>query len=102
VKPKHELLQAFIVAMHRHDLMKLHGEHDEYESEALSVLSRFSESVIHGCKDADTLKQISEGIVRQAFEFWFSETPPDVNELTSELLAMYLSSEQQTVFEASS
>ena len=80
--------------MHRHDLMALRGGPDEYESEALSVLSRFNESALGACEDRTTLEQVSCGIVRQAFEFWFTETPPDVTAMVHELLEAYLGPEQ--------
>lgn len=65
---------------------------DEYESEALSTLSRFNESALQLCDDPETKMLISTNIVRQAFEFWFGEASSDITKLTENLLKTYCSS----------
>ena len=78
-KPKHETLKEFTRIMFEHNPMQInlttnpHGE-DEYESEALSILSRFNEGALHLCEDETLQREISVGVVKQAFEFWFNDT----------------------------
>lgn len=78
-KPAHEVLQQFTKIMHDHNPMGLAPD-DSYESEALSVLSRFTEGALHMCEDDAMQREIAVGIVSNALEFWFNpgfmkETP---------------------------
>ena len=80
---KHELLQKFTKIMFEHNPMqlKLDGNpnaDNEYESEALSVLSRFNEGALHLCEDETLQRELAVGIVQQAFEFWFND--PNMHE----------------------
>jgi hypothetical protein len=73
--------------------MKLNtGDHvEDYESEALSILSRFNESGIH-LEDLNDLQehQLSIAIVRHAFTFWFGDmTTADVEPAATELLSTF-------------
>lgn len=78
-KPKHEVLQQFTKILFERNPMQLNLEGnpnaaDEYESEALSILSRFNEGAINLCEDESLQREIAVGIVKQAFEFWFNDT----------------------------
>jgi len=48
------------------------GGADEYESEALSILSRFNEGALQLCEDESLQREVACGMVRQCFEFWFN------------------------------
>ncbi len=90
-KPKHVILQDFTAVLHKRNPMNLSLDNDlEYESEALSILSRFCEAAIHIPDDEALCAQVAVGIVKQSFEFWFEETGnSDVESLARELLATY-------------
>ena len=69
---------------------------DEYESEALSILSRFSEGALHLCQDEAMQREIAVGIVKQAFEYWFNDTNiHEPEKVAFDLLATYVSSYPQ-------
>lgn len=66
---------------------------DQYESEALSILSRFNEGILHMCEDSKLQFEICEVMIKHALEFWFNESPMgDISALTSALLNAYLDS----------
>lgn len=78
-KPKHLMLQEFTKILFEHNPMQISmagnpGAANEYESEALSILSRYTEGALHLCEDETLQREIAVGIVRQAFEFWFNDT----------------------------
>ena len=111
-KHKHVLLQEFTKVLHDHDLMGIAGEENpkaatEYEAEALSILSRFTEGALNLCVDENLRREISVGMVKQAFEFWFSlEAPKGVEKLAFELLELFVNAypplEQETAQEVRS
>ena len=76
-RPKHKLLQDFTKLISKHNPMQLNvqgnpGAADEYEQEALSILSRFSESALHLCEDPVLQLEVAVAIVRESFVFWFN------------------------------
>ena len=106
-KPKHVVLQEFTQILFKCNPMALNLEgnphaDDEYESEALSILSRFNEGALNMCPDETMQREIAVGIVKQAFQFWFNDENIVEPEKTAfELLQAYVSSypqpEQTTV-----
>ena len=89
------MLIDFTRILHEKNPMRLELKNDpdaqqEYESEALSILSRFNEGALHMCDDETLCRQIATGMVRAAFEFWFSEEAPDVENTAFSLLQVYL------------
>jgi hypothetical protein len=94
-KSKHEVLKTFSTTLTQHNPMQCDIENPlEYEAEALSILSRFTEAALHLSDDDETLLQIASAIVRQALEFWFDNVPSDLDlaPLSKELLEQYRSS----------
>lgn len=77
LKPKHMLLQEFTKTLFEHNPMQIHlsgpDATTEYESEALSILSRFTEGALNLCEDENIQREIAIGVVKQCFEFWFNE-----------------------------
>ncbi len=76
-RPKHKLLQDFTKLMDKHNPMQLNlegnpGKANEYESEALSVLSRFNESALHLCEEPTLQLEVAVAIVKESFLFWFN------------------------------
>jgi hypothetical protein len=61
---------------------------DEYEAEALSILSRFCEAAIHLLDDSDAAIKYANTVVKQSFEHWFGDLSKNKNfeELTLELV----------------
>lgn len=97
-KPKHLVLQDITAALLRINPMKLGRDNPlEYELEALSILSRFSESALQMCDDEATIAKIATGIVSQALDFWF-ENVEQVNceVVARELLGIFKASFDQT------
>jgi len=91
-KPKHAILQDFTAVLHKRNPMNLSLDtHLEYENEALSILSRFSEAAIHIPTDEAVVAHVAIGIVKQTLEFWFDETgdPSVIESLARELIATY-------------
>ena len=93
LKTKRALLEEFTKILHDRNPMALplnempDGGADEYESEALSVLSRFNEGALHLCEDKSMQREIAVGIVKQAFDFWFSDLQTrDIEKTSFELL----------------
>lgn len=94
-KPKVEVLQEFMDIIYRHDPMGIKSPNeDEYDGEALSILSRFTESALHVSDDEQAAYDVAAGIVTECFTFWFEEVPdqPDLEGLTLELLTTYVNS----------
>lgn len=96
-KPKHVILQEFIKILYEYNPMTLPlsemGDSglDEYESEALSILSRFSESMIDMCDDAILQREIAVSIVVQALQFWFAvDSFQNTEKLSCALLDTYV------------
>lgn len=94
VKPKHELLQDFTKLIFRHDPMKLAKFSDEYEPEALSILSRFCEGALHVADDEEAVVTYALEVVKQTFGFWFGEAAndTDLKQVSLELLKVYIES----------
>jgi hypothetical protein len=66
-------------------------EPHEYMHEALSILSRFNEGVLHMCSDQGQRLDIAQGVVKQTFNFWFGETLSfDPAEMSQQLLASFI------------
>lgn len=98
-KPKHLVLQEFTKIMYDHNPMGLPltemgaAGADEYEVEALSVLSRFTESALHMCEDETLQRELAVGIVTNALQFWFTPVAiKDPEKLGWALLDAYLAS----------
>ncbi len=90
-KPAFELLQDFTIVLHeKNPMMITLDSHREYENEALSILSRFTEAAIHLADDEAIVAQLATAIVKQAFEFWFNDIGTyDAEPLARELIAVY-------------
>lgn len=95
IKPKHEVLQEFSTTLVQYNPMQCDVEGPlEYEAEALSILSRFTEAALHLSEDDELLLQIAAGLVRQALEFWFDDVSHDLDlvPLSRDLLERYRNS----------
>jgi hypothetical protein len=68
--PKHELLQKFAVILMNFNPMNL-VKNDSYENEALSILSRFTETGLQIPDESEEVVSVAVSIVKQSFEFWF-------------------------------
>lgn len=91
--PKHELLQEFTKILHKHDPMGTGSQsEDEYEPEALSILSRFCESALQLADEESAVLTFAAGAIQQTFEFWFGQLPTDSNlePLMLELVKTYI------------
>lgn len=95
---KHVVLQEFTRLLHRCNPMQLnldtnpHAE-DEYEAEALSILSRFTEAALNLCADKETQREIAVNLVKNAFAFWFHDVPvAGLEETAGALLATFVAS----------
>lgn len=93
-RPKHEVLKEFTAVLHRRNPMLLSAESPlEYEAEALSVLSRFTEAALQVPDDEGAAAEVAAAIVRQALEFWFDSVDGvDPEPIARELLGLYRSS----------
>jgi len=96
-KPKYVLLQEFTNLLYERDPMQLKtGQPDEYEVEALSILSRFTEANLHTFMEQGPMFEAALSVASQTFWYWFdlNKTKPDFGfqELTSDLVRLYLSS----------
>lgn len=94
-RPRHEVLKDFTEALYKHDPMGIKSPHDdEYEGEALSILSRFTESALHAADDEEAAFEVAAGIITQCFTFWFDElsTELELEPLTLDLLTIYVNS----------
>lgn len=97
-KSKRIVLEEFTKIMHDKNPMGLPKDapEDEYESEALSALSRFNESALHMCDDQLMRREIAAGIIKQVFDFWFAGLEArDLEKLAFELLDAYVASYPQ-------
>jgi hypothetical protein len=100
LKPKHVLLQQFNEVLYRHNPIGVKGlPSDEYEGEALSILSRFCEAALQMTDDQKSVMIYATSVVEQTFVHWFGEnivtaTPELVSELVSVYLASFPSKEQ--------
>lgn len=108
-KLKRVVLEEFTKIMHDRNPMALplsqmpNDGADEYESEALSVLSRFNEGALHMCSDKSMQREIAVGVVKQAFDFWFADVNArDLEKLAFELLDAFNASYPQPEQKASS
>lgn len=90
-KPKHKVLQDFTSVLSKRNPMQLSRENPlEYESEALSILSRFNESALQLAGEEAVVAQVATGIVKQALEFWFDDiSGVDPEPIARDLLAVY-------------
>ena len=91
IKPKHQVLQEFTNVLHRRNPMNLDPSNPlEYEAEALSMLSRFTEAALHLPDDEAAVVQVATAIVGQTLEFWFEDAPKVNHErIARELIAVY-------------
>lgn len=90
---KYLVLQEFTAVLSRRNPMNL-GSSDplEYESEALSIFSRFVEAALHVPDDEAAIVVVAVTIVRQALEFWFDDLGGfDVEPLARDLVNVYRS-----------
>lgn len=68
-----DILSKFTEILDRINPMNLQAPGDkEYEQEALSILSRFTETSLN-LADEDQALQAAEVIVKLTFEFWFTD-----------------------------
>lgn len=68
----------------------------EYENEALSVLSRFTEGMLHLCSDDVMRLEIAVGVVEQTFTYWFNETGIlGLDQIAKSMLDVYSSAHEQ-------
>lgn len=95
-KPKHKLLKEFTKILFKHNPMQFNLKGNphaaiEYESEALSILSRLHECIML-IDDKEQLDVTIE-IVKRVFTFWFDEQQfHHVEKLSASLLNAYKSS----------
>jgi hypothetical protein len=95
VQRKHEVLLEFTKVIQKHDPMVINSPHEEeYEGEALSILSRFTESALHVADDEEAAFEVAAGIVTECFTFWFDELSEglELEGLTLDLLTVYVNS----------
>jgi hypothetical protein len=92
-KPKHVVLQEFVEILFEQDPMKLKPpERDAYETEALSILSRYTEMALQLADEQGAIDAAS-GVVQQTFEFWFDDIADvDFEQVTLHTLKAYLES----------
>lgn len=90
-KPKHLVLQEFAAVLHRRNPMHLDPENPlEYESEALSILSRFTEAALNIPDDEAAVATVATNIVKQSLEFWFDDIGSlDPEPIARELIAVF-------------
>jgi hypothetical protein len=73
-KPKHQVLQEFTAVLLRRNPMQLGQDNPlEYEAEALSILSRFTEAALQLPDDEAAVAEVATNIVKQSLEFWFDD-----------------------------
>lgn len=89
--PKHKVLLQFAAVLLRRNPMQLSQDNPlEYESEALSILSRFNEAALHLADDEAAVAQVATSIVKQSLEFWFNDIGSvDPEPIARELVAVY-------------
>lgn len=89
--PKATILKDFATLLHARNPMNIALENkQEYENEALSILSRFSEAALQLSDDEAIIAQLATAIVRQALEFWFDDIGTyDPEPLARELASTY-------------
>ncbi len=94
IKPKHLVLQEFSAVLLRHNLMMFSCDNPlEYEEEALSILSRYSESALHLANDENLMNSVAVDIVKQSFDFWFNTIDNvNVEPIAKELVAVFRAS----------
>lgn len=109
LKSKRMVLEEFTKILHDRNPMALPLSEmpddgaDEYESEALSVLSRFNEGALHLCPDKSMQREIAVNFVKQAFDFWFADIPArDLEQTAFQLLDAFNASYPQPEQRASS
>lgn len=93
-KPKHLVLQEFAEILLQRNPMNLRQDSPlEYELEALSILSRFTEAALQLADDEAIITEIATGVVKQTLEFWFDNVNGvDCEALARELLATFKAS----------
>lgn len=93
-KPKFEVLRELTAALLRINPMKLNRDNPlEYETEALSILSRFTEAALQLADDESIVVGIASGIVKQSFDFWFENVDSiDCDAVARELLSIFRAS----------
>lgn len=93
LKPKHQVLQEFAEVLLKRNPMQLGQDNPlEYEAEALSILSRFTEAALQLPDDEAVVAQVATAIVKQALEFWFENIDGvDPEPIARELIGVYRS-----------
>jgi sulfite reductase alpha subunit-like flavoprotein len=95
---KYQLLQLFSSSLVKQNPMSLNVDNPlEYESEALSILSRFNEAALQVSGESDEYAtKIATALVKQAFEFWFNDLEKfNPEQIAIELLQIYRSAHGQ-------
>lgn len=93
-KPKHQVLQEFAGVLLKRNPMNLGADNPlEYEAEALSILSRFTEAALQLPDDEGAVAQVATAIVKQSLEFWFENIGDvDPEPIARELITIYRAS----------
>jgi hypothetical protein len=101
IKPKYQLLQEFAAVLFRRNPMTLSQDNPlEYESEALSILSRFNEAALQLADDEASVAVIATSIVKQSLEFWFDNIGDvDPEPIAREFVRIYRVGHGETVAE---
>lgn len=99
VKPKHRVLQEFADVLLRRNPMNLKQDNPlEYETEALSILSRFTEAALQLSDDETIVDEIAVNVVKQALDFWFDNVDSiNCEPLARELLGVFRASFKEGV-----
>lgn len=102
-----ELLQAFTKKLYELDPQLFRSpKENEYEAEALSILSRFHEKMIISVdnKTDDLKAKLAYVAVYESFDFWFdggnSLAPDSVKQVSEELLKIYVKAYENHVAKA--
>jgi hypothetical protein len=90
-RSKAELLQQMTALLFKHNPMSLDIKDElEYENEALSILSRFTEASVEHAQSPDAF-ELALGIVNMSMHFWFDDlSKVNTTLLTADLFACYL------------
>lgn len=85
-------LRSFIDVLNRNDPFKTTSEDpDEYASEALSIMSRFSEAFIEDC-DPVRRSELATSIVKKTLKYWCGhDSEIDTKVIIDEMLVCYMS-----------
>lgn len=91
-----KLLEEFNQILCEHNPMCLNeASADEYQSEALSILARFSEAGFH-LAEKDSIGELASSIVLSVLNFWFTDTAHQhrdkINKCSAALVEAYYNS----------